>query len=625
MLLLGVIREGRAQVRPDSARRDTTAVDSARSVAADTAMRTRILARTDSARRAQLADTIRAPLSRFEMPVDGEVTSRLRFGRDQILSTGANNLADLLDRVPSVTTFRSGWIPGIHSAVFQGDAARIRLFLDGVELDALESRNEGALDLTDIQLWTLDELVIERTGGEVRVWMRSATVAKTIPYTRFDIFTGDLNTNGFRGQLARRFKNGMSLQIGGQQVATQTGRVSALTGASGSTRKRSDGSVQGLSSRLGWARGRYSVDAFGVVSNRERDPHSPRNEEYQALPAFRGGRRDGYLRAGYGDTLRGFWAQGLLATTRTTLRGDSTALPPSEAVEDDSTEVPLDTVASRGQQLFAMGYRAGWWQASLTDRSRRIDGARQHAPVLRASAQHRIAQAGVYHEWRGGDETDRLDLSMRLRPVSWLALTAVQSDREAPDRTIGRRGRDVRYEAALRVRDLWIGGGVQRTADTEYRNLTLIGAPSRFVPAVAARGALFSAQGRVWKDVFVDVQGIRWNGAQFNRPQTHVRAEVAVVSEWRRKFPKGEFGFNLRLVFDRRGPVPFSYGEDADKPVLQVSELAQVVTSHLEIRIQRATLFYQYRNLTGGQYEQIRGITMPPAVQMYGVRWEFWN
>ena len=43
-----------------------------------------------------------------------------------------------------------------------------------------------------------------------------------------------------------------------------------------------------------------------------------------------------------------------------------------------------------------------------------------------------------------------------------------------------------------------------------------------------------------------------------------------------------------------------------------------MLTGLLEIRIQSATLFYQYRNLTGAAYEQIPGLTMPPAVQMYG-------
>jgi hypothetical protein len=104
-----------------------------------------------------------------------------------------------------------------------------------------------------------------------------------------------------------------------------------------------------------------------------------------------------------------------------------------------------------------------------------------------------------------------------------------------------------------------------------------------------------------------------------------VRAELALVSDWRSRFPKGEFSVNARLAYDLRDPVPFYYGQSGGEAVTRVTERAQVVTGLLELRLQRGTLFYQYRNLTGGDYEQIPGITMPPAVQMYGIRWEFWN
>jgi len=102
---------------------------------------------------------------------------------------------------------------------------------------------------------------------------------------------------------------------------------------------------------------------------------------------------------------------------------------------------------------------------------------------------------------------------------------------------------------------------------------------------------------------------------------------LGVNSEWRRRFPKGEFGINARISYEMRDGVPFFYGVRGEEEALdiRVTEKAQVATAHLEIRIQKATLFYQYRNLSGGQYEQIPGITMPPAVQMYGMRWEFWN
>lgn len=627
--------QGAAQVRPDSVRRDTVAVtvpSPARdSAAADSAMQARVLARTDSVRQALLADTIKAPIARFETPQHAEVTERLRFVGKEILSTGAMNLSDLLDRVPGVTTYRSGWMAGLHASSYNGSPSRVRVFLDGIEMDAIETRNGGALDLTDVQLWALDEVVIERAPGEVRVWLRSATVVKTIPFSRVDIFTGDLNTNGFRGLLARRWRNGFLLQLGGQQVATQSAGVSAFgapVGGVASQRLRGDGTIQNFTGRTGWARGRLSVDAFATSVSRDRDAHTAR-EGFDSLPAFKGGRREGYVRVGYGDTTSGLWTQVLTGAVRTTLQGDSAAAaiatPPLGGEVDTTAVAPLDTVRSQTQHVLAVGYRSQRWAASLTNRARPVDGSLRHAPAFRASGAVWKLDLGLYAERQGRDSTDRTDLSARLRPTSWFMLTAGRSSR-SPDDTTGRpQATTLRTEAALRLRNLWIGGGMIRDDAGGYANPVLIGAPKADLVSAAAQGLLANVHGRLFKDVFLDVQALRWDGAQFSRPQTQVRVELALVSEWRRRFPKGEFSINARLMYDQRGGVPFYYGEAEGEPDIRVTEPAQVATGLLELRIQRATLFYQYRNLTGGQYEQIRGITMPPAVQMYGVRWEFSN
>jgi len=648
-LLVTPTGRGESQVRPDSARRDSVRAPlpvSPRPDAAkmdsgsaspskadvpvvqesDSAMQARILARSDSVRRAREADTLRAPLARFESEGSLDLIPRLHWRGGAITATGALTLADLLDRVPGVTSYRSGWLPGIHAVSYLGDARRIRLFLDGVELDPVETRNGGTLDLADIQIWMLDEIVVERHASELRVWLRTSTVTRTTPYTRFDIFTGDLNTNAFRGQFARRFSNGFSLQAGGQQVATQTGRISGFGGPGGATtRRRSDGTIRGFTTRVGWARRRLSVDLFATGTSRDRDSHTPR-KGFDSLPAFKGGRRDGYLRLGYGDTLAGFWAQLLSGTASAVVRGDSAAASRLASSADDSLEAPpLDTTASRRQTVIGAGYRRAGWSVSLTDRWRQ-DGSRSwHAPALRGRyAQGPIAVAG-WREWRGADSTFREDLALRFRPTSWLAVALARSRRVREDSAAGPAGTTVRAEGALRVRGVWIGGGVLRDGETAFENLTLLGAPPFRLQAIAAKGALVSVTGRLYKDLGIDLQAIRWDGAQYNRPRTQARAELTVISDWRRRFPKGEFGLNFRLGYDYRSGVPFYYGEKNKEIDLRVTEQAHVATALLEIRIQRGTLFYQYRNLSGGSYEQIRGITMPPAVQVYGLRWEFWN
>ncbi|MBY0489074.1 MAG: Plug domain-containing protein [Gemmatimonadaceae bacterium] len=574
--------------------------------------------RLDSLDKAVKGDTIKAPLARFEMPHDVELSPRLRFSREQILQTGAENIVDILDKVPGITTYRSGWTAGLHAATYLGDGARLRLFLDGVELDPIGSRSRGLEDLTDIALWTLDELVIERTPGEVRVWMRTWTVTKTIPYTRVDIFTGDLNTNAFRGQFARRWRNGMLLQLGGQQVATQTGRVSAFT-TSGVSRGRGDGTLQGFLFRTGWSRGKMSVDLFAQAVSRDRDPHTAR-EGFTDLPGFKGQRRDGYLRLGYGDTTRGFWAQALVQALRSKIDNKDSVL----IVGKDTTKIQMDTVTGRTQQVAAVGYRGRNWQLSLTDRLRVQPGYSQHAPALRGSYSLGMLDAGLWVERNGRDSTERAEAFVRVQPLAWLRLTTAYSRRSPNDSTLRPVNNASRAEAAVRFRRLWLGGGLIRTDRAVYQNLPLLGLPNIEIAAAPSQGILASAQGILYKAIQMDLQAVRWNTGQYNRPRTAVHAELAVVTDWRKRFPKGEFGLNTRIMYDRRDGVPFNYGTVAT-PELQVTEVAQVVTGLLEIRIQQATLFYEYRNLTGGAYEQIRGITMPPAVQLYGMRWTFFN
>ena len=597
------------------ARRDSVVRDS---IVQDSLMRARILARSDSVRRAIEGDTIKSPLAHFDAPPALEITDRLRWRRDSILATGALNLADLLDRVPGVTTYRSGWLAGIHAATFNGDGSRIRVFLDGVELDPVEPRNGGMLDLTDIPLWNLDELLIERAPGEVRVWLRSMTTTSTTPATRVDIFTGDLNTNAFRGFLSRRWRNGFAFQFGGQQIATQTGRVSAF-GAEGARRLRSDGESQAFYLRMGWARGKLSVDAFANAISRERDAHTPRSG-FLALPAFKGQRRDAYVRVGYGDTSSGLWSQAIVSALRTRQDGtDSTTI-----VGRDTITIEGDTIRGQTQHVVAVGYRAPWWSASLTNRVRPRGGVAEHAPVARANATWKWLDAGGWVERNGRDSTDRTDLFARVRPFSWLTMVAGRSSRSPSDTTGRPASSTLRAEVAVRFRGLWVGGGILRDDASFQGTLPLLGMPATAFGTAAATGVSATVHGRLYKDLRLDVIAVNWNAAQFNRPKTQVRTELALVSQWLRKFPKGQFGFNARLILDSRSGVPFFYGADEER-TKWITEPAIVATGLLEIRIQRGTLFYQYRNLTGGQYEQIRGITMPPAVQMYGVRWEFFN
>src|SRR5262249_18830925 len=175
-----------------------------------------------------------------------------------------------------------------------GDARRVRLFYDGLELDEIDPRTGGVFDLTQVQIWTLEELRIERGATEVRVYMRSWRVERTTPYTRTDIASGDQSTNLYRGF----FGLGSADGIGVQRAAQQYDTTPPLRGSPSSDQL----SVLG---RVGWAAGRFSVDGFAIHVGRDRGTLFGRDVFGNVLPdsvaALKSSRTDAYVRAAYGD------------------------------------------------------------------------------------------------------------------------------------------------------------------------------------------------------------------------------------------------------------------------------------------------------------------------------------
>ncbi len=72
----------------------------------------------------------------------------------------------------------------------------------------------------------------------------------------------------------------------------------------------------------------------------------------------------------------------------------------------------------------------------------------------------------------------------------------------------------------------------------------------------------------------------------------------------------------------------FEYRSHVDFPLAAGdirTEVSKTLTGIVEIRIMRAVISYQQRNLLSYQYHIIQGFEMPRVLAIYGVRWEFWN
>ena len=177
-------------------------------------------ARADSVRR----DTIKVDIGRIRTPATYDIGPQYSWDREEMFASGALTVTDLLQRIPELTVFRSGWIATPQTVTHNGSFERIRFFYDGVELDPMDPRHEGLHDLAAIQIWTLEELAIERAAGEIRVHMRSWRVNRTTPYTRTDVITGNEETDIYRGFYGKRFNGGQALQLAAQQSSTQNPR-----------------------------------------------------------------------------------------------------------------------------------------------------------------------------------------------------------------------------------------------------------------------------------------------------------------------------------------------------------------------------------------------------------------
>ncbi|HZK77677.1 MAG TPA: Plug domain-containing protein, partial [Gemmatimonadaceae bacterium] len=129
--------------------------------------------KTDTVATKVNADTIKAAFGRGIGPRTADIGPQYSWNRAELFATGALTVADLLERVPWATSFRTGWLASPKFVAVNGDMSRIKIFYDGIELDNLDGRSGSVLDLNTVQLWTLENVSIERFANEIRVSLRS--------------------------------------------------------------------------------------------------------------------------------------------------------------------------------------------------------------------------------------------------------------------------------------------------------------------------------------------------------------------------------------------------------------------------------------------------------------------
>jgi hypothetical protein len=606
-----------AQVRDTiPKRRDTTLVIPAK-VGADSILRDS-LAKRDSLHRLDSLkkvprDTIKAPLAHSELPNDFDIGRRLRWNRDSLFATGALTLADLVERVQGMSTFRAGWISAPAVGAYLGDVHRIRVFYDGFEVTSLDPHEHGVLDLTQLNLWSAEDAVIEQGPEEVRIYLRSWRVRNTTAVTRTDVATGDQQTNLYRGFYGRRFDNSLALQFGAQQYGTTP---PSFFGASSDQ--------LGLIGRVGWAKKDWSADAYVTRISRHR------GDIFDALgldtiPKVESARTDAYLRVGYRDPdTSAVWGQVMAVSSTYSYTGLRNAPDLGLTVlKSVLATTSLDSNVSRTQYVATAGTTRGPLRLSATTRMFVAGGHSIFAPSVRGSyALNRLSVSGLV-EGKSADSVARSDVTAQFTPlsfVSFLAGVGRATDDHIADSSFS--ATYLRAQVGLRLRNLWFMGGVVR------RDSVTLSAPRIFDTLLTARseslatGATLGVRGQLWRLVNIDLSAVRWNDSTgFYRPRYQTRSEVFVKTSMLDRFPSGHLGIMASAVHEYRSGVRFPIGKS---DVLAVPGY-RTISTLLEIRILDATVSWQFRNVLGERYTQVPFFSNPRQTNFYGVRWEFKN
>lgn len=551
-------------------------------------------------------DTIQPPFGRAHAPRNSDVGLQYEWNREELFASGAYTLADFLERLPEATSFRTGWLATPKFVAVNGQFGRVRILYDGVEVDNLDARSGSMLDLTTIDIWALENVRIERFANEITLHLRSWRVERTEPYTRTDIYTGDENTNIYRGFYGKRFGNGVGLQVGGQQFSTRARRLGG------------GGDALSFMGRFGIARRLWSVDAFATRRDASRSLQ-PTFGDGLSIPQFTGTHRLAYVRAAAGNPAGGPWAELIASQSR---------------LAESSARIAADTADSttrRSQYLASAGIARGALRASVADRIRSIEGDVHHSPHVRLDLARAIGSLSLFGERDGFVNARRGDAALRFTPLPFVAVAgafSIYDPDDAPSASMQQdsasfplpRTTSLRVEAGVRVRGPWlIGGFVSR--DTAFLVPPTV-FDTAYSPQYVGRRQGFYAglRGNVYKAINVDIVGTRWDSAGVYQPLYQARSEVNLVTRWLSRFPSGSFGVKVAFIHEYRGEVSFPTATGN-----RTTNTSGIMNALLEIRILRGVLSYQVRNIAGSQYQIVPDFFMPRAIGIYGIRWDFWN
>jgi hypothetical protein len=151
-------------------------------------------------------------------------------------------------------------------------------------------------------------------------------------------------------------------------------------------------------------------------------------------------------------------------------------------------------------------------------------------------------------------------------------------------------------------------------APVVYDTLLLATGPGR----ISARTA--SIRGPIRGGFGIDAWVTKWDTTGSYQPRYESRSEINYSNNFAKRFPRSDFEIRAAAIYEYRGHTTFPLAAGDVQ-----TAVAKTFSGLLEIRIMRAVLSYQQRNIMGYPYQVVPGFEMPRVLAIYGVRWDFWN
>jgi hypothetical protein len=323
-----------------------------------------------------------------------------------------------------------------------------------------------------------------------------------------------------------------------------------------------------------------------------------------------------YLRAAVGGVSSGPWAQVTVASL-----GFKGTTAPDRSVGATTQPDTMERRRSETQYHVSAGFTLGPARLEVADRLRALGGSTYNSVSGRLDLATSLGVLSGFVEHDGFRQLTTADAGIRFQPLPFMAVAgSVAQSSQTGSSASAPRSTAVRGEVGLKVFGPWVSVGMISTDKTE--GVAPVVFDTLLLPTTAGRTTARTAsiRGAIARGFGIDAWVARWNDIRTYQPEYQSRSEINYANNFRKRFPRGDLEIRAAAVYEYRAPTifPLSAGNVRLAPAKTLSAL-------LEVRIIRAVVSYQQRNILAYQYQSIPGFEMPRVLAIYGVRWEFWN